>query len=243
MVTTRWIELVLGVSLVGPVVAAELGEAEGKQVSWKGEIKFGLTATSGNTETESFNFGLRAENRRVHWRHRFRLDALRSENSGEATAERYLFNYDANYRLNDRGYIFANVRYEQDRFSGFDFQLSETAGYGYVWKPSEKLKLEGQGGGGARQSETDQGVRDDEAIVRGAFFLRWKFSQHAEFRQDLTIEAGESNTLTESITALKSTIIKNFAVSIELNITNNSDPPAGSEKTDTFTSVNLVYNF
>ncbi len=73
--------------------------------------------------------------------------------------------------------------------------------------------------------------------------MTWQLSENAEFSQSLTVEKGESNTLTESVTALKSTIVGNLGMSLKINITRNSNVPPGSANTDSLTSVNLVYNF
>jgi putative salt-induced outer membrane protein len=74
-------------------------------------------------------------------------------------------------------------------------------------------------------------------------FLRWSISKNAQFRQSITIESGKSNTLTESITSVTSTLVGNLGMSLRLDITRNSDVPVGTKNTDTVTSVNLVYNF
>ncbi len=206
-------------------------------------MQLGVVAARGNTDSETISFGVSAENDLRHWRHRGRFDALRSEEQDEATAERYLLEYNLNYKLSERSYVFGNLRHDRDLFSGFDFQLSETAGYGRLWVPRATLRLELQGGGGARQSRVTDGERQNEGIVRGAFLLRWAFAENAELRQHLTVESGESNTLTESLTSLKTKIVGKLGLKLSLNVRHNSDVPEGVKRTDTLTSINLVYDF
>lgn len=210
---------------------------------WKGEVSLGAVATTGNTETVTVNLGVAVKNDLEHWRHRGRVEAVRSTDMGETAVERFLLDYQANYKLHEWDYVFANFRYDRDLFSGFAYQTSETAGYGRQWRGRKKLTLELQGGGGLRQSRPQGGEDDNEGIVRGAFLLKWQFSKNAEFSQSLTVESGESNTLTESITALKSTIVGNLGMSLNINITRNSDVAPGTANTNSLTSVNLVYNF
>jgi putative salt-induced outer membrane protein len=206
-------------------------------------VQFGLVATSGNTETQTANFGFKVENDGERWRHRLRGQALKATDHGETTAERYLLDANSRYKLNERSFLFGNVRYNRDLFSGYVFQVSETGGYGHRWMPTSKLDLEAQGGGGVRQSQEQGGDYRTEGIVRGAVLLRWAFSAQAELQQDITVESSSFNTVTESVTSLKSTIVGNLAMKFSIDVTHNSTVPAGTKKTDTFTSVNLVYNF
>ncbi len=206
-------------------------------------MQLGLVAARGNTDTDTVNFGVSVQNELEDWRHRGRFNALRSREKEETTAERYLLEYNLNYKLSEKSYVFGNLRYERDLFSGFDFQLSETAGYGRLWMPRETLRLELQGGGGARQSRVTDGERRNEGIVRGTFLLRWTFADSAELRQLLTVESGESNTLTESLTSLKTKIVGRLSLKLSFDVKHNSDVPDGVKRTDTLTSVNLVYDF
>lgn len=227
----RAITLLLALSVVAPSAPA----------AWEGEVQFGLVSNRGNTDSDTANLRVRAVTERQRWRHRLRFDALKDEESGETTAERYLFDGNVNYLLGERDYIFGNLRYDRDRFSGFDSQTSLTSGYGYVFKPRPNLSLELQGGGGARRSQLDDGEREDEAILRGLLLVRWEISDNAQFKQSLVLEEGEDNTLTESFTELKVNVVHKWAVSLSLDIKRNSNPPAGNKNTDSRTAVNLVY--
>jgi putative salt-induced outer membrane protein len=229
----RAITLLLALLVVAPSTPA----------AWEGEVQFGLVSNRGNTDSDAANLRVRAANERQRWRHRLRFSALKDAESGETTAERYLFDGNVNYILGERDYIFGNLRYDRDRFSGFDSQTSLTSGYGYLFKPRPNLSLELHGGGGARRSRLDDGEREDEAILRGLLLVHWEISDNAQFKQSLVLEEGEDNTLTESFTELKVNVVHKWAVSLSLDIKRNSNPPAGNKNTDSRTSVNLVYEF
>lgn len=225
--------LLLALLVVAPAAAA----------TWEGEVQFGFLSNRGNTDSEAANLRVRATTERQRWRHRLRFDALRDQDSGVTTAERYLFDGNINYRLGERDYIFGNLRYDRDRFSGFDSQTSLTSGYGYIFELRPNLSLELQGGAGGRHSQLDNGERENEAILRGFLLLNWEISDNARFKQSLVLEEGEDNTLTESFTELRVNIVRKWAVSLALDIKRNSNPPLGNKNTDTRTSVNLVYEF
>ncbi len=65
----------------------------------------------------------------------------------------------------------------------------------------------------------------------------------AEFRQDLTVEAGGENTYTQSVTAISAKLLGELALVASYTIKNNSDVPPLTEKTDTYTALSLEYLF
>jgi len=140
-------------------------------------------------------------------------------------------------------YMFGNLRYEDDRFSGYDYQLSESIGYGLRFVDRDTLRMDLEVGLGGRQIRTEGGVSDSEAILRGAGRLAWTLSETAVFSEDLLIESGSDNTFSESVSALKLKINGNLAMKLSLTVRHSSQVPADTEATDTVTSVNLVYDF
>lgn len=99
--------------------------------------------------------------------------------------------------------------------------------------------MNGEIGAGARQSATQLGLKDDETIGRIGLYYRWQFSETAEFRQDLTTEAGEKNTYSESVTSISAKLVGDLALVISYTIKNNSDVPLLTKKTDTYTALSI----
>jgi len=221
----------------GAAAAAE--EADGLG----GEAELGLVTTSGNTNTRSVNAKLRLRYLSGPWRHEGRLEGLRTSDGDTVTAERYLANGKSDYRFNPTDYVFASVRYEDDRFSGYDYQLSEAAGYGRRMLDGERVTLDLEIGAGGRHSRETGGRQRDEGILRGAAKLGWAISATTRFTEDLLVESGESNTYTESVSALRVKINSRFALKLSMTVKHNSDVPAGVEKTDTMSAVTLAYDF
>ena len=60
---------------------------------------------------------------------------------------------------------------------------------------------------------------------------------------DLKVEAGSDNTYLESVTAVKSTLVGNLALVASYTVKHNTDVPALTEKTDTYTALSLEYAF
>jgi putative salt-induced outer membrane protein len=119
------------------------------------------------------------------------------------TAEKYAALAKTNYKFSESDYVFGVVKYETDRFSGYDYQASESIGYGRRVVKTEAVILDLELGAGARQSETEAGDANNEGIVRAAGNISWAISPTAVFTEQLTVEAGNDATITTSVTALK----------------------------------------
>ena len=210
---------------------------------WDGEAELGFVMTSGNTDTRSLNAkALISYNMDRHVT-QASVEVLKASDSGVTTAERYLLAAKSKYYFQPLEYLFTSARYEDDRFSGYDYQTSLTAGYGRRVLEHESVYLDMEGGAGARRRAPVAGTAKTEGIVRGAGFFLWQISPTSKFTQDLLVESGADNTYSEAVTALSVKINSSLAMKTSLSVRHNSQVPAGTEKTDTITAVNLVYDF
>lgn len=203
----------------------------------------GGVATSGNTNTRSVNGKAEVRHLKEPWLNQLKLDGLWNSDGEETTAERYLVSAKTEYRFRKREYVFGTLRYEDDRFSGYEYQVSETVGYGrrIVDRPSFSMDLEGGAGGRHQRPEGEE--REDQAIARGATKLAWDISPTSRFTEELLVESGHENTFAESITALKVKINSNLAMKTAVTVRHNTSVPPDKERTDTITAVTLVYDF
>lgn len=227
----------LALPVVAPLAAEEPSEG------FAGEAELGMVTTSGNTNTRSINGKLRMRYLSGPWRQEGRLEGLRTSAGDDVLAERYLVSGKSDYRFNPHDYLFVTLRYEDDRFSGYDYQFSETLGYGRRVITAPSLKLDLEIGGGGRHSREPGRVRRDEAIVRAAAKLGWEVSATARFGEELLVESGESNTYSESVSSLTVKINSRFATKLSLTAKHNSSVPPGVENSDIITAVTLVYDF
>ena len=211
--------------------------------TWGGEAELGMVTTSGNTDTTTANFKGKLENNREQWHHLFTLETLHASSENSNTAERYLLTAKSDYKINDVSYAFGRVSYEDDRFSGFEYRTTETIGYGRHIIREETLKLDLEGGPGARQSKPEIGDSDSEGIVYLSGNLKWNVSDTSLFTQDLFSEIGDDVTVTKSVTGLKTQINGDLAMKVTYTAKQTSKVPLGVDKTDTETAVTLVYSF
>ena len=237
-----------GVTVIGllvlaiPLLAAE-EEAEEEAGPWSGSVKLGYLATSGNTESSSLNSGFRITYQLDLWKHEATAAAIHSTESKVTTAEAYDFGWLSARNVSDLDFIYGRLDWRKDRFSSIQTQFSQTVGYGRHLIDTEAHKLNGELGIGARQSDLADGTDESETIITGRLIYDWQISETASFGQAFLVEAGGSNTFSESVTKLSARLIGRLALVASYTYRHNSDVLPGTEKTDTRTALSLEYAF
>ena len=215
---------------------------------WSGKATLGYLATSGNTENSTLNTGVELGYKTGDWAHvatasAVNASAIDASGDDSTTAEAYDVGWKSERNFTDNDFMFGRLDWRKDRFGGFDTQFTQTVGYGRRLIDADKHKLNAEIGAGARQSETQLGVEEDETIFRGGMYYKWLVSETSEFRQDLTAEGGEDNTYIESVTALSARVFGDVALVASYTIKHNTDVAADLEETDTYTALSLEYSF
>ena len=211
---------------------------------FSGEGSLGWITNSGNTDSESLNADIKTVLKSNRWRHDFAITAKKVRNNNVVTAERYLYTEKSSLSISNRTYAFGSLRYDDDRFDGFDYQASITLGIGWHLVNREQQHFDLELGAGQRKTKlTETGERNDENISRLSQHYDVDLSESTALTEDLVIESGETNTASEFTTALKVAVNSNLALKISYNVKRNSDPAPDSVPTDRTTSVNLVFGF
>ena len=237
------------------VLAQEEEQESAEERAWDIEVEASYLLKRGNSESESVNGKSNAAHDGINWRQTAKAEAVNTVGEGddgeeERTAERYYASYKLDRKLADNNYLFNVLTYDKDNFSGFHYQASYALGLGrrFLDTPTHTLDLEA--GPGYRvecldPEESYSGCEDKEesAIARFAGVYKWKISENASFRQDVSTEVGEENTSVRSETSLTSKINDHFAMRLSHLITRDSEVPAGTHNTDQETTVSLVYTF
>jgi putative salt-induced outer membrane protein len=230
--------LFLSLFLVTPLLAQEEAVSP-----WSGKATLGYLATSGNTENSSLNSGFEVGYTIGKWAHLLKMLAINSSESEQTTAESYEAAWKTEYNFSENNFMFGRANWRKDRFSGYKTQMSQTAGYGRRIFDTGAHTLNVEVGAGARQSELQDGMSEDDLIFRGGLDYKWVFSETADFSQVFVVEAGDINTYIESVSAIRARLVGTLALVASYTVKNNSDVPIGTEETDTFTALSLEYVF
>jgi len=218
--------------------------APAKEGTFTGEGELGITNTSGNTENQNVIARLGLEYHKFSWIHKANLEVLRSETQSEITAERYEALLQSDYFLSQLDYLFTKLRYENDRFTGYDHQGVLAVGYGrkLINTDNRRLRLTGAVGIKQSQLETSDDVERGGVAILGLEYNH-KIEPYSEFFQTFRVEIGSDNTYGKSESGFKANIMENLALKLSLSITHNTDVPLDIKNTDTISAVTLVYGF
>jgi putative salt-induced outer membrane protein len=218
---------------------------EETELGWSGVGELGFVTTSGNTDSTALNVNLEFIKTTENWRYRFAGTALMTSEDGDKDNERYQVEAQADRKLGEKGYLFGVYRWDADKFGSYDPSQTFTIGYGRELMKSEKHVLKGEIGGGYRKlEERESGETASDAILRIMLDDAWQVFKNTAWTNRLLVETGSNNTFTQWNTGLAVSMTDAFAMKVGFELRNNSNvPPGDSEKTDTITSVNLVYNF
>lgn len=230
-------------SILGSSVNAAEAPASKPVSAWGGEAEVGILVTRGNTQTDTSNIRLGVHYNADSWEHKLQMESLRTKDSGVVSADRFTAYYRSTYNISPVDYGYGALRYEDDPFAGFDQRTTEVIGYGRKLYTEKSLLWDVEAGVGARQTDRTDNTSADEAILRLATHVEWKISDTSSLKEELFVEGGDENTVTESYTALKVKINSSLAMKLGFRIKDNSDVPAGKKHTDTETAVTLVYDF
>ena len=235
--------LLTTIALLTPaIVVAEEAPAEEPR-NWTAAAELGLISTNGNTKTTTLNAKLSGEITREKWTHSGEIESNVSEDQNETTAEKYVVSAKTRYDFNKSDYAYGRVTYEDDRFSGFDYQLTVGGGYGRQLIKNDVTNWTIEIGPGYRTSNPIVGDEIDEAVLFiGTKFL-YKISNNAKFSQELGSDIGEESTITNSVTSLTAKVSNALAMKLSFNAKHTSEPAEGAQDLDTKTAATLVYSF
>lgn len=208
-----------------------------------GKVSAGYLATSGNTQSTNANVNMSLLYEPDSWSHQFDLHAVTAASQNVTTAESYSAAYETKRTLGPHSYAFVSAEWDRDRFSSYARRLSEAGGYGWRLIGTDRQTLDLEAGGGARQARRVDGLKEDEAILRGSVTYRLAVNGTTSFQQALTFTSGSSNTYTEAVSELDAKLFGAVSLVLSYRLKHNSTVLPGTMKTDRFTAISLEYSF
>src|SRR5690606_10336138 len=104
-------------------------------------------------------------------------------------------------------------------------------------------ELQGFLGAGYRESDIIDGSSEGEAIFTIGESLAWEISDNSALVQSFSSDIGADLTVSRFEIGLVTNIIGSIATKVAFQARNTSEVPEGNKKTDTLTSVSVVYSF
>ncbi len=241
--------------------AVALVSAPAHAADWSGKGEAGLVLANGNTNTKNANAKLEMSTVVEQWKHTAGLAAIYAKDEDddtgeeETTAQRWQVYEQSDYNFSERNFWFGAGRYEDDRFSGFEYQATLSTGLGRHFIDNERTKFVGTAGVGYKLFETrdtydltgptpvliQEGDSDNEAVFRGTLDLSHALTDTTKLLDKFLVESGAENTFVQNDIGIQVKISDVLALTAAYSVRYNSDPPPGFGSTDTLTTLNLVY--
>ena len=213
-----------------------------------GSLGAGLSTTSGNSDTSSFNlaFGLTYDPKTHSL---FKADAfyLRSTADGNATADKGTAVLRYEYKFTDRIYGFGQLSYMRDQFKNITYLVTPLVGGGYYVLKEKTFELSLDGSvGGAFEKNSGYDATSSGAFSVGEAFL-WKFSPAAaltEKASGLWKMSDTSDSFYYFEIGLAATLTKSFELKVTYLVDFKNKPlPDTLKKTDTALIAAILYKF
>lgn len=210
---------------------------------WNGSADLGFTLVSGNSRSSSLLAASRATRTDGRYTHHLEARVRNIEEAGVRTAEAYRVAGKEDIAFSGRDYLYVGTAWDKDRFGGYDWQLSASAGYGRKLIVGDRHNLSAEIGPGYRHDELPNGNGDEEATGHAAAKYEWKITGNTRFLQMLEGDAGKENDATRSLTELTTKVNASLAFKASVEIKRNSEPPAGAKNSDRTTMLALAWTF
>lgn len=217
----------------------------------------GYVSSHGNTNAQTANAKLEVAYITGDWKHDLKLSGLYGKSSDIVSAERMEALWQSNYNFTNRLYAFGALHYDDDKFSGFQYQETASAGVGYPIIKRADVTLDAQAGVGFRRlrPELIEQAPSGEVISRTPLDAEsgtvatatvkgmYAFNASTKVTDVVYAESGSANTLLQNDLGLQVNMSKALAITIGYEFRHNTSPPMGLVKTDTLVTFNLTYAF
>lgn len=221
-----------------------------KKNPWNGtNAQLGYIVNTGNTNNTNLSAGLNVLYNKPKWSNTFQANVYLNKSLGIITKEQYFVTNQFNYYFNGmrKNYIFSSLRFINDRFSAYEYQIVFAVGYGREIVKTKHFTLSAQAGPGIRHNHIrTTHLYENHLILTTALTMNWQITSKMAFSEQLNYDFGQPFDYLKSVTAFTATLTGHLAAQLSYTVQYYSVIPMGSpntKKTDTITNIALVYNF
>ena len=211
---------------------------------WTGSVGLSYISTSGNSDTSSLGLAAAWSRKPTPWGLDIVAAAQRAEDNGNKTAERYFAGVRGKRALGERFELFAGLSDERNQFAGFDGRLVGEAGG--VWHALVLPKHDLAFDAGLTWTSEDPvaGRAEDSFGALAGLTYVWKVTENATFRERLILYPSFEDSddwRFRSETSFDAAFAASWALRVGYRYDRDNHPVPGFEKTDSITSLSLVW--
>lgn len=220
---------------------------------WFTSAELGAITTSGNTNGTSVTGKIDARHETTRFSNELMASGFFKEDEFEdadgqrrhnRSAQRWSASAKASLKLLAEGSrAFVLGSHTNDKFGAYARYSSIGIGHGSRWLATDNQTMDVEIGPGYVRGKRESGDVESGLTVRAAAQYRWKVSESAFFGQKISVERGTSNTHSVAETSLSTKINGSMQMKAGFSLRNDSDVPVDKKRTDTQTSLTMVYAF
>ena len=210
---------------------------------WTGKVEAGGFITTGNSDTLGATAAIDLTRDGLRWRHKIHVLGDYQRSLDVTTRKHLLAAYEANYKLDDRRYIYGTTQFESDAILGYDERYTASVGAGYAAIKNDTTTLALEVGPAYRITNFTDRTKGRAVAARGSLDFDWKISPTFTLSQDATAYVESGNSTLASTTAITATLIGPLAGQLSYNVQYESAPPIDRTSTDTIGRASIVYSF
>lgn len=216
---------------------------EEQKRNWKASIDAGLTFATGNTKQENGTLNTKFEHEVERWKNVAKFSAVSSKENNTRTSEEYRLTGHSRYKWRPKDYFFGEAQYVNDRYSGHNYRISETVGYGHIFIENDLTLLEAEGSAGGRHTSLTNNTTENSLSQKLTGRFKHKLTSAISFDEEASVSFSEDATISESVTSLETKLVDDLYLKFSVHLEHISEVPAGTKNTDTLTSISLGYHF
>jgi len=214
-----------------------------------GDASFGLSTTSGNSDTMSLSFTFNANTQIDNTKKWLNKGGyLRAEQDGNDTADNLVFSSRLEWTHSDKIYSYYEVGYLKDKFKDYDYRITPSIGLGYVFFDNGVKSLKFTGGlSEVMISYRSMDSTDNYGALTFGNEFKWKISSSADFSQKLSVTSDISDFSKYFLVFnmdLSVAINKTWGVKLAFTDNYDNEPVSDAvEKNDTVFIAGITYKF
>lgn len=244
-------------------VAEEAATPE-KKSPYTASAELGMLFKTGDTNSADVKAGFDFAHEEAAWKSTVQLDLLvkkSDQDDGTGTGEETFSTSDqkwslvgqTNYTLDKASpnYVYANVSYEDNRFSSFESQSSVSTGWGRRWYETKNTTLDADIGPGfkrdvVRATETEPEETKSAFIIQAQALYTRQLNEHVLFKQKLVAKyatKSDANSTYSARTSISTKLIETLQLKFSVTFDYNTEVDEDKENLNTETAMTLVYSF
>ena len=240
-----------------------------EESTFTSSAELGFLFKTGNTKSGDIKAAFNVKHEKAKWTNSLAFNAIAKkvettddetgEEDFETTDNKWDITGQSNYsfEVGGKNYLYGNAFYQQDKFKNFEYQTSASFGWGHHWIKDETSSFSTDIGPGVKYdvisaepatatTAATKEYSETAAIVQAQALYTNKINEFVEFKQHFVAKQAlesEKNSYYRSETSLTTKLIESLQFKFSFLVEHDSEVETGFEKTNTESSVTLVYNF